>query len=104
VTDWGNGTVFSANVNGVEWTETIAGTTTEHWVVQNGDLLPSDVSSHGTITLRDNGVYNAGTTLGAEPGAVPYTCSGNTLRETFPNGSAVLIRQTPARPASTPTT
>jgi hypothetical protein len=102
VTDWGNGTVFSANVNGVEWTETIAGTTTEHWVVQNGELLPSDVSSHGSITLRDNGVYNAGTPLGAEPGAVPYTCSGNTLRETFPNGSAVLIRQTPTRPASTP--
>jgi eukaryotic-like serine/threonine-protein kinase len=95
-TDWGNGTVFSANVNGVEWTDTIVGKTTAHWAVQNGEILTSDVSPHGTITLRDNGVYNTQIPLGIATGTTQYICSGNTLREYFSNGSAELVRQTPS--------
>lgn len=96
-TDWGNGTVFSASVNGAEQTETIAGTATAHWAVKNGDILSSDISSHGTITLRANGVKNVAP-LGGAPGSTAdrYTCSGNTLREYFPDGSVELVRQTPS--------
>lgn len=92
-TEWGNNAVFSADVNGVEWTDTIVGYTTDHWAVQNGQILQSDVSSHGTITLRDNGAYNAQAPLSLAPGATQYTCSGNTLREYFTDGSDELVRQ-----------
>jgi serine/threonine protein kinase len=72
----------------------IVGKTTAHWAVENGDILSSDVSSHGTITLRDNGVYNAQAPLGIAQGPTQYTCSGNSLREQFSNGNAELVRQT----------
>jgi hypothetical protein len=96
-TDWGNGSVFFAKVNSAEQTETIAGTATAHWAVKNGKILFSDISSHGTITLRANGVDNV-VPLGSAPGSTAdrYTCFGNMLREYFPNGSAELVRQTPS--------
>jgi len=92
-----DGTVFSADVNGVDWTQTFQGTTTGHWAVKNGDILFSAVSSAGTVVLRDDGLYNNSGPLESQPGAVPYECSGNTPREYFPNGgSDELIRETPS--------
>jgi hypothetical protein len=38
--------------------------------------------------LEDNGTYNNSGPLQALPGAVPYQCSGNTLRESFPTGGS----------------
>jgi hypothetical protein len=89
------GTVFYANVNGVEWTQTFRGAASGHWAVGGGDILFSDISSTGTDVLRDNGIYNNGGLLEGLPGAVPYTCSGNALREYFPDdGSDELVRVT----------
>jgi len=89
--------VFSAYDNGVEWTETFRGTTEGNWAVKNGDILFSAVSSTGIVVVRDDGAYNNSGPLESEPGAVPYECSGNTLREYFPNGgSDELIRETPS--------
>jgi molecular chaperone DnaK len=102
VTDYGGGTVFTATVNGVEWADVFRGEASGHWDTQNGMLLFSAISARGSWTLEDNGEYNNGGPLSIEPGAVPYKCAGNTLREFFPNGSAVLIRQPAARPTVTP--
>jgi hypothetical protein len=87
------GIVFRASVNGVEWTQTFRGSSRGHWAVRNGDILFSALSSTGTIVLRDDGLYNNSGPLEALPGAVPFTCSGNRMREYFPNGSAELVRQ-----------
>jgi len=88
-----NGTVFSADVDGVEWTQTFTGSTSAHWSVANGNILFNEVSGTGTVVLRDDGVYNNSGPIESQPGAVPYECSAKTLRETFPNGgSDVLTR------------
>jgi hypothetical protein len=80
--------LYTAEVNGVEWTETIQGAATGHWAIENGDILYSSLTSSGTIVLEDNGTYNNSGPLQALPGAVPYQCSGNTLRESFPTGGS----------------
>jgi serine/threonine protein kinase len=79
-------TVFSADVDGVEWTQTFQGTSTGHWAVRGGDILFSNVSATGTVVLRDGGVFNNSGPLETAPGVTPYECSGNTLREYFSNG------------------
>ena len=83
-----NKTVFSADVNGVEWTQTFQGTSTGHWAVQNDDILFSSVLSTGTVVLRDDGAYNNSGPIEAEPGTVPYQCTGSMMREYFPNGGS----------------
>ena len=45
------------------------------------------VTSDGTETLYADGSYNNSGPLEALPGAVPYQCSSNTLRESFPTGA-----------------
>ena len=80
-------TVLSAVVNGVNWTDTIAGTMKWHWLVKNGEVLYTGGVSHGTQTLRDDGVINDTVPLSMEPGAVPYSCSRKYMREVFPDGS-----------------
>jgi serine/threonine protein kinase len=91
-----NDTVFSADVDGVEWTQTFQGTSTGHWAIRNGDILFSNVSTTGTVVLRDDGVVNNSGPLESAPGVTPYQCSGNTLREYFTNGGDdELIRETP---------
>jgi hypothetical protein len=92
-TDYGSGTMLSANVNGVEWTETATGTVTSHWTAQNGQLLLSNVTAHGTETLRDDGQINVQTPLTPAGITRQYTCSGNTLREYGSDASVVLTRQ-----------
>jgi hypothetical protein len=98
--DGDDSTVDSANVNGVEWTFTITGRASADWTTQNGALLLSGVSADGSWTMRDDGAYNNSGPLGLEPGPWQYTCSGNTLREFFANGSSVDTRQSVALPAS----
>jgi hypothetical protein len=102
VTDYGNGTALMATVNGGEWTDVFRGAATGHWDTQNGTLLFSGISAHGSWTLEYNGAYNNGGPLSVEPGPVPYKCSGNTLREFFADGSSVLSRLPAARPTVTP--
>lgn len=96
----GDSTVASANVSGVEWTMTITGQATADWTAQNGALLLSDISADGTETLLDDGVYNNSGPLSIEPGPWQYTCSGDTLREFFADGSSVDTRESAAGPAS----
>ena len=48
-------TVFSADVDGVEWTQTFLGSSTGHWSVRNGDILFSGVSVTGTVVLATTG-------------------------------------------------
>ena len=89
-------TVFSADVNGVEWTQTFSGMSTGHWADRNGDILFSNVSSTGTVVLRDDGVVNNSGPLESAPGVTPYQCSATTLREYFTNGGDdELTRETP---------
>jgi hypothetical protein len=78
--------VFSADVDGVERTQTFQGTSTGHWAVRGGDILFSNVSATGTVVLRDGGVFNNSGPLETAPGVTPYERSGNTLREYFSNG------------------
>ena len=80
--------VFSASVNGVHWTEILQGRVTGHWVTANGDILYSSLTSSGTEVLDENGQYNNSGPLEALPAAVPYVCSGGTLRESFPTGGS----------------
>ena len=80
--------VFPATVDGVQWTEVLRGRATGHWAVENGDILYSSLTSNGTEILYANGNYNNSGPLEALPGAVPYLCSGNTLRESFPTGGS----------------
>jgi serine/threonine kinase PknH len=89
-------TVFSADVDGVEWTQTFQGRSTGHWAVRGGDILFSNVSATGTVVLRDGGVFNNSGPLETAPGVTPYECSGNTLREYFSNGGDnELTRESP---------
>jgi hypothetical protein len=83
-----DGATYSANVNGNEWTETIQGVASGHWTVDNGNVLYSDLTSSGTQVLYENGVYNNSVSLQALPQSVPYQCSGNTFRESFPTGGS----------------
>jgi hypothetical protein len=92
-TDYGSGSTLSADVNGVEWTETVTGTLTSDWTAQNGQLLFSDVTAHGTQTLRADGVIDVQSPLTPANLNRQYTCSGNTLREYAADASAVLTRQ-----------
>jgi hypothetical protein len=96
----GDSTVDSANVNGIEWTFTITGRATANWTAQNGSLLISGISADGGWTMRDDGAFNNSGPLGLEPGPWQYTCSGNTLREFFADGSSVDTRLSVAGPAS----
>jgi hypothetical protein len=80
--------VFRATVDGVQWTEVLRGTAAGHWAVDNGDILYSAITSDGTEILYADGTYNNSGPLEALPGAVPYQCSGNTLREAFPTGGS----------------
>jgi len=59
-----------------------------HWGNENGDSLYSNLTSSGIEVLEDNGAYDNSGPLQALPGAVPYQCSGNTLRESFPTGGS----------------
>ena len=89
-------TVFSADVDGVTWTQTFQGRSTGHWAVRGGNILFSSVSATGTVVLRDGGVYNNSGPLETQPSVTPYECSGNTLREYFSNGGDnELTRETP---------
>jgi serine/threonine protein kinase len=90
-------TVFSADVNGVEWTQTFNGQSTGHWSVRNGDILYSNVSSTGTVVLRDDGVVNNSGPLESAPGVTPYQCSATTLREYFTNGGDDELTRETAR-------
>jgi hypothetical protein len=83
--------VLDASVNGVEWTETLQGAVTGHWAIAEGDILYSSFTSSGTEVLDDNGAYNNSGPLQGLPGAVPYQCSGNTLRASFPTGGSDLL-------------
>ena len=89
-------TVFSADVNGVVWTQTFSGVSSGRWAVRNGDILFSNVSSTGTVVLRDDGVVNNSGPFESAPGVTPYQCSATTLREYFTNGGDdELTRETP---------
>lgn len=53
-----------------------------HYVIQNGLVLISDITKHGSSRLLENGSYNNGGPLTLVTAPYRYSCAGNTLRET----------------------
>jgi Protein kinase domain len=101
IADYGNGTDYSVNVNGVTWTEITKGSATMHYETQDGTLLFSNVSAHGSQTILDDGAYNnrGPLTLNTQPER--YTCTSNALHIFVPNGGSIeLARSTPPVPSS----
>jgi hypothetical protein len=96
VMNYGNGTVYSATINGNHWTDVFLGSATMHYEDQNGTVLISDISPHGSWELLENGSRNNGGPLSIDSTPYRYTCSGNTMREFFTNGSLELRRNRPA--------
>jgi hypothetical protein len=92
---------FRTREGGNAWTETFKGARARmHYVTQDGQLLVSDVVTHGTYEEFENGSFhNSGAlNLNAEPDR--YTCSGNTLQLFAPNGSSVVLaREVPKTPS-----
>jgi serine/threonine protein kinase len=93
--DYGHSTVYTANVNGNQWTDVFRGTATMHYEDLNGMVLISDVSAHGSWELLENGSVTNSGPLSIEPTPYRYTCSGDTMREFFTNGSDELTRKPP---------
>jgi serine/threonine protein kinase len=101
IIDYGDGTDYSVKVNGVTWTQIVKGSATMHYETQDGTLLTSNVSAHGSETILEAGAYNSGgpLTLNTQPDR--YTCTGNSLHIFAPNGGSVeLTRSTPPVPSS----
>ncbi len=90
-TDYGQGTEFTANVGGDDWTETVQGSATMHYEIQDGMLLTSDVSAQGSYTLAVNGSYDSGGPLSIDPAPASYTCSGDSLQEHSASGDSMEL-------------
>jgi hypothetical protein len=86
----------AGNVNGNVWTEVFSGYVSYDYQVQGKAILLSNLRSHGTWELIENGSYSNGGPLTLYLGPGTYTCSGNTLRYYDPNGSTVSTRELPA--------
>ncbi len=91
ISDYGNGTDYSVNVNGVTWTEITKGSATVHYETQDGTLLYSNVSAHGSQTMLDGGAYNSRGPLTLNTQPERYTCSGNSLHIFVPNGGSIEL-------------
>jgi hypothetical protein len=92
---------FTASEGGNSWTEIFHGARARmHYVTQDGQLLNSDIVTHGTSETLENGDYNNSTpvTLDTEPDR--YTCSATTLQFFAPNGSSIVMsREIPKTPS-----
>jgi hypothetical protein len=92
---------FTASEGGNSWTEIFHGARARmHYVTQDGQLLNSDIVTHGTSETLENGGYNNSTpvTLDTEPDR--YTCSATTLQFFAPNGSSIVMsREIPKTPS-----
>jgi hypothetical protein len=94
--DYGNGTAWTGHLNGNTWTEVATGRDSGRYQVQNGTLLWSNVSAHGTLALYENGSYNNGAPLSPSTEPDRYICSGNSLHSYAANGaSSVFTRDVP---------
>ena len=83
-----SGTTYTVKVNGNLWSEVITGSATYDYTTQDGMLLSSDVNTHGTQDLYENGSYNNGGPLSLNTQPARYTCSGNSLQLFSPNGDS----------------
>jgi hypothetical protein len=99
---YGKGTALAVTVNGNKWTQLIKGTASAHYVIQNGLVLISDITEHGSSTLLENGSYNNGGPLTLVTAPYRYSCAGNTLREFPNNGSVEYTRRLAVSPHGTP--
>jgi hypothetical protein len=90
-----------AHEGGNAWTESFQnGRARMHWTTQDGQLLTSQVVTHGTYELFENGSLNESGPLGINPEPDRYTCAGNTLQLFAPDGSSiVLAREIPKTPS-----
>jgi serine/threonine kinase PknH len=89
--NWTN-SVMTAEVNGNDWEEIINGTASYDIKTEGTQVIFGNQSASGTEELLENGVYNNSTALSLEPGTATYSCSGNTFRETQPDGVSAFIR------------
>lgn len=83
---YGSGATYTARVNGNLWSEVVTGSGTYNYTTQNGMMLFSDVITHGTQALYENGSYNNGGPLTLSTQPERYTCSASSLVVFEPNG------------------
>jgi hypothetical protein len=81
--------VYTTTYDGTGYTAINRGVATMHYQTQNGMLLLSEVSEHGTQEVTDNGVVASSGPLTMNTEPERYACSANTLRLYALNGSSV---------------
>jgi Protein kinase domain len=89
IVDYGNGAHYTVDVNGNMWTQITKGRATIHYETQDGMLLSSGISQHGSQTVLENGAYNNSAPLTMDTQPDRYTCSGNSLVIFVPNGGSI---------------
>ena len=78
--------ILTAHSGGVDYTAQLNGTNSGTWAVNGGQLVVNDESSNITEALTKNGVYAGSGKLTTTSISAAYTCSGNTVIETFAEG------------------
>jgi hypothetical protein len=99
--EYASGAKFRTSEGGNAWTETFQDARTRmHWTTQDGQLLSSQVVTHGTYEILENGGLNKSGPLDVNTEPDRYTCAGNTLQLFAPDGSSiVLAREVPKTPS-----
>jgi serine/threonine kinase PknH len=84
--------VLTAEVDGNDWEEIVNGTATYDIKTEGTQIIFTNQSASGTQELLEDGLYNNSQPLSLEQGTATYSCSGNALRETQPDGVSAFIR------------
>jgi serine/threonine kinase PknH len=82
--------VYTTTYHGTRYTAINKGIATMHYQTQDGMLLLSDVSEHGTQEVVSNGVVQSSGPLTMNTEPERYSCSAETLRLYALNGSSVV--------------
>ena len=88
--DNGDHGVYTTTYHGTRYTAINKGIATMHYQTQDGMLLLSDVSEHGTQEVVSNGVVESSGPLTMNTEPERYSCSANMLRLYALNGSSVV--------------
>ena len=78
--------VLTAHYGDVNYAATLNGTNSGTWAVDGGQLVVGDDSSSITEVLTENGAYAGTGKLSTTSITAAYTCSANTVIETFATG------------------
>lgn len=93
VTDYKDGTVFTATINGIAYRLVVTGQVTYSYHHDAGKVTFSDVKAQAkeTLTRADNG-ESVSDDLPGQLGPARYTCSGNAMTEYTDEYTAVMTR------------